>query len=113
MQSLCVLGYCIFPLDLAAFIALFVRLLWIRIPICAGAFAWSVWGMVVPARQISVSEKRRNADSIVFVSFVRSCGQLLRRHAVGEGSSSSCCLSVVHAVLPACLDDNAVLMATG
>lgn len=43
-QSLCVLGYCIFPLDLAALVAVFVKMLWIRLPICAATFAWSVWG---------------------------------------------------------------------
>ncbi|GAA5971461.1 hypothetical protein JCM21900_002213 [Sporobolomyces salmonicolor] len=45
-QSLCVLGYCIFPLDLAALMSVFVRLLWIRIPICAATFGWSVWAAV-------------------------------------------------------------------
>ncbi|TNY17019.1 Yip1 domain-containing protein [Rhodotorula diobovata] len=45
-QSLCVLGYCIFPLDLAALVAVFVKMLWIRLPICAATFAWSVWAAV-------------------------------------------------------------------
>jgi hypothetical protein len=43
-QSLCVLGYCIFPLVLAAVMAAFVRILWIRAPVAIGAWAWSVWG---------------------------------------------------------------------
>lgn len=43
-QSLCVLGYCIFPLDLAALVAVFVRVLWVRVPVCAAAFGWSIWG---------------------------------------------------------------------
>ncbi|KAK4048688.1 hypothetical protein OIV83_004658 [Microbotryomycetes sp. JL201] len=45
-QSLCVLGYCIFPLDIAAVISLFIKLLWIRIPVCAAALAWSIWASV-------------------------------------------------------------------
>ncbi|GAA5919589.1 hypothetical protein JCM6882_003930 [Rhodosporidiobolus microsporus] len=45
-QSLCVLGYCIFPLDLAALVAVFVRMLWIRLPICAVTLAWSVWAAI-------------------------------------------------------------------
>ncbi|KAM0751807.1 Yip1-domain-containing protein [Meredithblackwellia eburnea MCA 4105] len=45
-QSLCVLGYCLFPLDIAALVSVFVRLLWIRIPVCAAAFAWSIWAAV-------------------------------------------------------------------
>lgn len=44
LQSLCVLGYCLFPLDVAAFIATFVRILWIRLPICLLCFGWSVFG---------------------------------------------------------------------
>ena len=43
-QSLCVLGYCIFPLVLAAVVAAFVRILWVRAPVSIGAWAWSVWG---------------------------------------------------------------------
>ena len=43
-QSLCVLGYCIFPLDLAALVSIFVKMLWIRLPICFATFGWSVWG---------------------------------------------------------------------
>lgn len=43
-QSLCVLGYCIFPLVLAAVVAAFVRILWVRAPVAIGAWAWSVWG---------------------------------------------------------------------
>ncbi|GAA5854149.1 hypothetical protein JCM3766R1_002226 [Sporobolomyces carnicolor] len=45
-QSLCVLGYCIFPLDLAALVSVFVKMLWIRLPICFATFAWSVWAAV-------------------------------------------------------------------
>ncbi|BGP20587.1 hypothetical protein JCM10213_001121 [Rhodosporidiobolus nylandii] len=45
-QSLCVLGYCIFPLDLAALVSVFVKLLWIRLPVCAATLAWSVWAAI-------------------------------------------------------------------
>ncbi|GAA6019368.1 hypothetical protein JCM11491_000914 [Sporobolomyces phaffii] len=45
-QSLCVLGYCIFPLDLAALVSVFVKMLWIRLPICFATFGWSVWAAV-------------------------------------------------------------------
>ncbi|BGP27972.1 hypothetical protein JCM10295v2_006959 [Rhodotorula toruloides] len=45
-QSLCVLGYCIFPLDLAALVSVFVRMLWVRLPVCAASFGWSVWAAV-------------------------------------------------------------------
>ncbi|KAF8322488.1 Yip1-domain-containing protein [Clavulina sp. PMI_390] len=42
-QSLCVLGYCIFPLVLAALVAMFVRILWVRAPVAIGAWAWAMW----------------------------------------------------------------------
>ena len=44
LQSLCVLGYCLFPLDVAALLATFIRILWIRIPIALVGFAWSTYG---------------------------------------------------------------------
>jgi len=45
-QALCVLGYCVAPLDIAALIACFIRKLWIRAPIALGAWAWCVWASV-------------------------------------------------------------------
>ncbi|KAG8719192.1 hypothetical protein FRC08_003419 [Ceratobasidium sp. 394] len=45
-QSLCVLGYCIFPLVLAAIISTFVRVLYVRAPIAIAAWAWCVWAAV-------------------------------------------------------------------
>jgi len=46
LQSLCVLGYCLFPLDIAALVATFVRILWVRIPVCIVCFAWSVFAII-------------------------------------------------------------------
>lgn len=45
-QSLCVLGYCLAPLDIAAFITRFIRLLLIRVPICLAGFGWAAWAAV-------------------------------------------------------------------
>jgi len=45
-QGLCVLGYCIAPLDIAALIACFVRIIWIRAPIALLAWAWCIWASV-------------------------------------------------------------------
>ncbi|KAG8954429.1 hypothetical protein FRC04_011756 [Tulasnella sp. 424] len=42
-QSLCVLGYCIFPLVVAALISTFFHKLFIRGPVTVAAWAWSVW----------------------------------------------------------------------
>ncbi|KAG9127236.1 hypothetical protein FRC07_000053 [Ceratobasidium sp. 392] len=45
-QSLCVLGYCIFPLVLVAIISTFVRALYVRGPLAIAAWAWCVWAAV-------------------------------------------------------------------
>ncbi|GJJ08634.1 hypothetical protein Clacol_002853 [Clathrus columnatus] len=45
-QGLCVLGYCVAPLDIAALVACFVRKLWIRAPIALLAWAWCCWASV-------------------------------------------------------------------
>jgi len=42
-QSLCVLGYCLFPLFVAASVALFIRWLPIRVVLSVCGWAWSVW----------------------------------------------------------------------
>ena len=44
LQAMCVLGYCVAPLDAAAFVACFVSKIWIRVPVVLGAWAWCVWG---------------------------------------------------------------------
>ncbi|KAF8239730.1 Yip1-domain-containing protein [Tricholoma matsutake] len=45
-QGLCVLGYCIAPLDIAAFISCFVRIIYVRAPIALLAWAWCIWASV-------------------------------------------------------------------
>ncbi|KAF8340506.1 Yip1-domain-containing protein [Cantharellus anzutake] len=45
-QTLCVLGYCTFPLVIAGLISTFIRILWVRAPISLAAWAWSVWASI-------------------------------------------------------------------
>ncbi|KAF8520250.1 hypothetical protein BU17DRAFT_89261 [Hysterangium stoloniferum] len=45
-QALCVIGYCVAPLDIAALVACFVRKLYIRAPIAFLAWAWCCWASV-------------------------------------------------------------------
>ncbi|KAK0223316.1 hypothetical protein IW262DRAFT_1365860 [Armillaria fumosa] len=45
-QGLCVLGYCIAPLDIAALVSCFVRIIYVRAPIALVAWAWCVWASV-------------------------------------------------------------------
>ncbi|OCH95349.1 Yip1-domain-containing protein [Obba rivulosa] len=45
-QGLCVLGYCVAPLNIAALVSTFVRLIYVRVPIAIAAWAWCVWASV-------------------------------------------------------------------
>ena len=46
-QGLCVLGYCVAPLNIAALISCFVRVIWVRAPVALLAWAWCIWGMLL------------------------------------------------------------------
>ena len=43
-QGLCVLGYCVAPLNIAALVSTFVHPIYVRIPVSLAAWAWCVWG---------------------------------------------------------------------
>ncbi|RKP40405.1 Yip1 domain-containing protein [Dimargaris cristalligena] len=45
-QSVCVLGYCIFPLNVAGLITLFVRFLLVRVIVVVIAIAWATYASV-------------------------------------------------------------------
>jgi len=45
-QSVCVLGYCLFPLTIAALVNLFVHTFFVRVPVIAVTYAWSAIGML-------------------------------------------------------------------
>jgi len=55
-QGLCVLGYCVAPLDIAALVACFIRIIWVRAPIAIAGWAWSVWGMCCALMQVQSTE---------------------------------------------------------
>ncbi|KAI1319096.1 hypothetical protein EDD11_004985 [Mortierella claussenii] len=42
-QSVCVIGYCLFPLVLVSVVSIFVGSLIIRLPLCVVAFGWASW----------------------------------------------------------------------
>lgn len=46
LQAICVIGYCIAPLDIAALVAFFFKLIYIRVPVCLLCWAWCVWAAV-------------------------------------------------------------------
>jgi hypothetical protein len=43
-QSVCVLGYCIFPLNIASIVALFTNILWIKAIVAGVTYFWSITG---------------------------------------------------------------------
>lgn len=43
-QSVCVLGYCLFPLTIAALINVFVHTIIVRLPVIAVTYIWSAFG---------------------------------------------------------------------
>ncbi|KAI9261174.1 Yip1 domain-containing protein [Sporodiniella umbellata] len=42
-MSVCVLGYCLFPLVLVAVLSIFIKYVWFRVPSSLFAFAWSTY----------------------------------------------------------------------
>ncbi|GBE87976.1 hypothetical protein BKA93DRAFT_818536 [Sparassis latifolia] len=45
-QGLCVFGYCVAPLNIAALVAAFVRLIYVRAPVAVAAWAWCIWAAI-------------------------------------------------------------------
>ncbi|KAI8638660.1 Yip1 domain-containing protein [Parasitella parasitica] len=45
-QSVCVMGYCLFPIVVSAIVATFVRLIWVRLPVSIVTFAWSTFASI-------------------------------------------------------------------
>ncbi|KAG2193152.1 hypothetical protein INT46_006361 [Mucor plumbeus] len=45
-QSVCVIGYCIFPLVVVAFISIFIETVWFRVPASLFAFGWSTYASI-------------------------------------------------------------------
>ncbi|KAF9804475.1 hypothetical protein IEO21_09376 [Rhodonia placenta] len=45
-QGLCVFGYCVAPLTIAALVAVFVKLIYVRAPVTLVAWAWCLWAAV-------------------------------------------------------------------
>ncbi|KAI9495825.1 Yip1 domain-containing protein [Zychaea mexicana] len=59
-QSVCVLGYCLFPLVLSAVFAIFVKLIWARLPIAIVTFAWSTYASIgfLSESQVHLTDRR-------------------------------------------------------
>ncbi|CAG8605265.1 7594_t:CDS:2 [Cetraspora pellucida] len=68
-QSVCVLGYCIFPLVIAAFIAVFVKRVYVRLPLVVLAFLWSSWASINFLSSSHLSNRRALAVYPLFLFY--------------------------------------------
>ncbi|KAG2221247.1 hypothetical protein INT45_012368 [Circinella minor] len=59
-QSVCVLGYCLFPLVLSSIFAAFINLIWARLPIAIITFSWSTYASVgfLSESQVHLTNRR-------------------------------------------------------
>ncbi|ORZ11225.1 Yip1 domain-domain-containing protein [Absidia repens] len=59
-QSVCVIGYCLFPLVAASIVSIFVHLIWVRLPIAIVTFSWSTYASVgfLSESQINLNKRR-------------------------------------------------------
>eukprot|EP00834_Sanchytrium_tribonematis_P006360 NODE_461_length_7178_cov_0.667185.p5 type:complete len:218 gc:universal NODE_461_length_7178_cov_0.667185:5155-4502(-) len=58
LQSVCVLGYCLFPLLIAAVVCFIIKIIFIRMIVVGIALAWSVWSSIGFLSIDSLQEKR-------------------------------------------------------
>lgn len=70
-QSVCVIGYCLFPIVVSAIIAAFVSIIWVRIPIAIITFAWSTYASVgfMSESQINLESRRALAVYPIFLFY--------------------------------------------
>ncbi|KAI8062554.1 Yip1 domain-containing protein [Gongronella butleri] len=59
-QSVCVIGYCLFPLVVASLVSVFVHLIWVRLPIAIVTFVWSTYASLgfFSESQVNLTNRR-------------------------------------------------------
>ncbi|KAI7907626.1 Yip1 domain-containing protein [Cokeromyces recurvatus] len=70
-QSVCVIGYCLFPIVVSAIIAVFVGFIWIRLPVSIITFAWSTYASVgfMSDSQVNLQNRRALAVYPLFLFY--------------------------------------------
>ncbi|CAO0789578.1 unnamed protein product [Mucor circinelloides] len=70
-QSVCVMGYCLFPIVVSAIVATFVRLIWVRLPVSIVTFAWSTYASIgfMSESQIHLQNRRALAVFPLFLFY--------------------------------------------
>ncbi|KAI9220108.1 hypothetical protein BC828DRAFT_384311 [Blastocladiella britannica] len=69
-QSVCVLGYCIFPLFLASIVCLFIKWILIRAPIVAAAFLWSTYAALAFMTSVNLAGRRLLAVYPIYLFYL-------------------------------------------
>ncbi|KAI9321459.1 Yip1 domain-containing protein [Dichotomocladium elegans] len=63
-QSVCIIGYCLFPLVVGAVVAAFVNLIWVRLPLSIVGFLWSTYASVGFLSESEVHLRNRRALAV-------------------------------------------------
>jgi hypothetical protein len=88
-QSVCVIGYCLFPIVVSAIVATFVNIIWVRLPISIITFAWSTYGKNV--KHLNIYRRLISFDIIASVGFMsESQVNLERRRALAVSQKVDC-----------------------
>ncbi|ORY03115.1 Yip1-domain-containing protein [Basidiobolus meristosporus CBS 931.73] len=68
-QSVCVLGYCVFPLDIAAILSYFIGWILIRLVFVVVAFCWSTYASVGFLSDVHLNNRRTLAVYPIFLFY--------------------------------------------
>ncbi|KAI8881946.1 Yip1-domain-containing protein [Backusella circina FSU 941] len=69
-QSVCVIGYCLFPLVVVGLVAIFVETAWFRVPGSLGAFGWSTYASIGFLSKSHLSNRRALAVYPLFLFYL-------------------------------------------
>ncbi|KAI8976745.1 Yip1 domain-containing protein [Pilobolus umbonatus] len=70
-QSVCVIGYCLFPILVSAIVATFVDLFWARLPVAIVTYGWSTYASVgfMSESQVHLDKRRTLAVYPIFLFY--------------------------------------------
>ncbi|KAI8987736.1 Yip1 domain-containing protein, partial [Mycotypha africana] len=63
-QSVCVMGYCLFPIVVAAIVATCIDYIWVRVPVSIVTFVWSTWASVAFMSESQIHLQNRRALAV-------------------------------------------------
>jgi len=69
LQSVCVIGYCLFPLNVASVISVFVTNIWVRLFFSLLGFAWSTYASTGFLSHINIPDRKGLAVYPIFLFY--------------------------------------------